>query len=129
MLSGIIFFNTELNKPHFLRNKMIFMHCRLHIKQKIYSRGIFRAPVVTQFIVKVYRKIEKSPIFESYQFLYSSTFSKCKGVSRASSDCIIYYNKQYVGTKSLVCQTMIVNKVPNFPSFFTNILLKISASV
>ena len=30
-----------------------FMHCSLQIKQNIYSIGIFRAPVVTQFIVKV----------------------------------------------------------------------------
>ena len=30
-----------------------FMHCSLQIKQKIYSKGIFRAPVVTQFIEKV----------------------------------------------------------------------------
>ena len=30
-----------------------FMHCLLQIKQNIYSIGIFRAPVVTQFIVKV----------------------------------------------------------------------------
>ena len=30
-----------------------FMHCLLQIKQKTYSIGIFRAPVVTQFIVKV----------------------------------------------------------------------------
>ena len=65
VLSGIIFLNTELNKPHFLRDLMIFMHCSLQIKQKIYSIGIFRAPVATQFIVKVLRKIEKSPIFES----------------------------------------------------------------
>ena len=41
-------------------------------KAKIYSIGIFRAPVVTQFIVKVKRKIEKSPIFESLLFLYKS---------------------------------------------------------
>ena len=47
------FLNTELNKPHFLRDEMIFMHCSLQIKQKIYSIGVFRAPVVTQFIVKV----------------------------------------------------------------------------
>ena len=53
VLLGIIFLNTELNKPHFLRDKMIFMHCSLQIKQKIYSIGIFRAPVVTQFIEKV----------------------------------------------------------------------------
>ena len=36
-----------------LCNEMIFMHCSLQIKQNIYSIGIFRAPVVTQFIVKV----------------------------------------------------------------------------
>ena len=49
----IIFLNTELNKPNFLRDEMIFMYCSLQIKQNIYSRGIFRALVVTQFIVKV----------------------------------------------------------------------------
>ena len=32
-------------------------------KANIYSIGIFRAPVVTQFIEKVLRKIEKSSIF------------------------------------------------------------------
>ena len=48
-----IFLNAELNKPHCLRDKMIFMHCSLQIKQNIYSIGIFRASVVTQFIVKV----------------------------------------------------------------------------
>ena len=53
VLLGIIFLNTELNKAHFLRDEMIFMHCSLQIKQNIYSIGIFRAPVVTQFIVKV----------------------------------------------------------------------------
>ena len=29
----------------------VFMHCSLQIKQNIYSIDIFRAPVVTQFIV------------------------------------------------------------------------------
>ena len=53
VLLGILFLITELNKPHFLRDEMIFMHCSLQIKQNIYSIGIFRAPVVTQFIVKV----------------------------------------------------------------------------
>ena len=46
-----IFLNTELNKLHFLGDEMIFMRCSLQIKQNIYSIGIFRAPVVTQFIV------------------------------------------------------------------------------
>ena len=52
VLLGIIFLNTELNKLHFLRNEGIFMNCSLQIKHNIYSIGIFRAPVVTQFIVK-----------------------------------------------------------------------------
>ena len=45
--------NTELFKQHFLHDEIIFMHCSLQIKQNIYSNGIFRPPVVTQFIVKV----------------------------------------------------------------------------
>ena len=64
VLLEIIFLNTELNKLHFLRDEIIFIHYLLQIKQNIYSIGIFCAPVVLQFIVKVYRKIEKSPIFE-----------------------------------------------------------------
>ena len=50
---GIVFLKTERNKPHFLCDKMIFMHCSLQIKQNIYAKVVFRAPVVTQFIVKV----------------------------------------------------------------------------
>ena len=55
MLLGIVF-NTELNKTYFLRYEMIFMNCSLQIKQNIFSIGIFRALVVTQFIVKVLKK-------------------------------------------------------------------------
>ena len=47
------FLEYKLNKPHFLRDEMIFMHWSLQIKQNIYSIGIFRAPVVTQSIIKV----------------------------------------------------------------------------
>ena len=36
-----------------LARRNYFMHCSLQIKRNIYSMGIFRAPVVTQFIVKV----------------------------------------------------------------------------
>ena len=42
-----------LSYPHFLRKEIFFRHCSLQIKQIIYSIDIFRAPVVTQFIVKV----------------------------------------------------------------------------
>ena len=58
-------------------------------KAKHVLNRLFRAPVVTQFIVKVQRKFEKSPIFESLPFLHQSTFSECKGGSRASNDRII----------------------------------------
>ena len=47
------FLEYRKHKPHFLCDEMMFMHCLLQIKQKTYSIGIFRAPVVTQFIVKV----------------------------------------------------------------------------
>ena len=46
------FLKYRTKTPHFLRDEMSFMHCSLQIKQNIYSIGIFRAPVVTQFIVK-----------------------------------------------------------------------------
>ena len=36
-----------------MRDEMMFMHCLLQIKQNIYLIGIFRAAVVTQFLVKV----------------------------------------------------------------------------
>ena len=39
------------------------------------------------------KKNRKSPIFESLLFLYWSTFFECKGVSQASSDRIIFFNK------------------------------------
>ena len=60
----------KFRKPPFSHDEMIFMHCSLQIKQNIYSICFFRAPVVTQFIVKVKRKVEKSLIFESLPFLY-----------------------------------------------------------
>ena len=60
LLKGTIFLvMAERNitkQATLLRDEMIFIHCSLQIKQNIYSTGIFRAPVVTQFIVKVQRK-------------------------------------------------------------------------
>ena len=53
VLFGIIFLNTERNKPQFLRDEMMFMDCSLQRKQNIYSVGMFRARVVTQFILNV----------------------------------------------------------------------------
>ena len=40
--------------------------------------------------------MEKSPVFENLPFLYYSAFSKCKGVSRASSDHIIYFEEKKI---------------------------------
>ena len=47
------FLKYRTKQATFLRDKMICMHYSLQIKQNIYSIGIFHAPVVTQFIVKV----------------------------------------------------------------------------
>ena len=47
------FLEYRTKQATFLRDEMIFMHWSLQIKQNIYSIGIFRAPVVTQFIAKV----------------------------------------------------------------------------
>ena len=47
------FLEYRTKQATLLRDEMIFTHCSLQIKQNIYSIGIFRAPVVTQFIVKV----------------------------------------------------------------------------
>ena len=53
VLLDIILLNTELNKPHFLGDEMIFMHCSLQMSKNIYSMGIFHIPVETKFIEKV----------------------------------------------------------------------------
>ena len=53
---GVIFLNTELNKPTFLCYEMSFIHYLLQIKQNVYSIDIFPASVVTQFIVKYKEK-------------------------------------------------------------------------
>ena len=50
---------------------MIFMHCSLQLRQKHIHIRHFRAPVacvVTQFIVKVKRKIEKKNKFYHFSF-------------------------------------------------------------
>ena len=47
------FLEYRTNKPHFLHDEMICMLCALQIMQNLYSICMFRASVVTQFIVKV----------------------------------------------------------------------------
>ena len=113
MLLGIIFLNIKLNKPHFLRDEMIFMHCLLQIKQNILNRHFSCSGSYTICS----KSIKKTRKVSFLKVNHKSTFSVCKGVSRASSDRIIYFDNK-ISTKSLICQTMVVNKVPNFPSFF-----------
>ena len=54
------FLEYRTKQATLLRDEMICMHCSLLIKQNIYSTIIFRAPVVTQFIVKILKKRKKS---------------------------------------------------------------------
>ena len=82
--------NTELNKPHFC--EMNFMLCSLQIKQNILLNMHFSCSYSDTSYSKSIKKNGKSPIFESLPFLCKSTFSECKGVSRANSDRIIYFN-------------------------------------
>ena len=114
MVLGIFFLNTALKKLYFLRDKMIFMHCSLQIKQNIYSIGIFRAPVVIYVIVKYKEKWKIAPFLKVYHFSISQLFPNVKVLVVQA----VYLNKNKVGTKSLICQTIITNKVPNFPLFF-----------
>ena len=44
------FLEYRIKQGTLLRDKMIFMHCWLQIKQNIYSIGIFRAPVATHLL-------------------------------------------------------------------------------
>ena len=47
------FLEYKTKQATFFARRNDFMNCSLQIKQNIYSIGIFRAPVVTQLIVKV----------------------------------------------------------------------------
>ena len=80
VLLGIILLNTEQNKPQFLRDEIILMHCSLQIKQNIYSIGIFRAPVVTQFRVKNKENSKKVPFLNVYHFSISQQLPNVKVV-------------------------------------------------
>ena len=51
-----------------------------YIKQNISSIDFFRSPVVTQFMVKVKRKIEKVPFLKVYHFSISQHFPNVKVV-------------------------------------------------
>ena len=69
----ITFLEYRTKQINIFARRNVFIHYSLQIKLNnyIYFIGIFRDPVVTQFIVKVhvYRKITKSHSFESLPFL------------------------------------------------------------
>ena len=49
----MILLNTEPIMSTFTRDEIVCIHYSLQINQNIFSIAIFRAPVLTQFIVKV----------------------------------------------------------------------------
>ena len=53
-----------------------------------------------------------------YHFSFSQHFVVVK-LSLIQAVITIYFNNKKVDNKSLICQIMIVNKVPNFPSIFS----------
>ena len=94
MALEIIFLNTVINKPIYLRDELLLKHCSLQKKLNVYSIGTYIAPEATQILVKMYRKIEKSHIFESISFFYSSKFSGYKDVCRAGNGRRVYQPKE-----------------------------------
>ena len=60
VVPGIIILNTELNKSTLLRDEMMLIHYLLLIEQNLYSIGIFRTAVVTQYKVKGKEKSQKA---------------------------------------------------------------------
>ena len=65
-----IVFEYRTNKAtHFARRNDCYALLAMNKAKHMINRR-FRASVVTQLILKVKRKIEKSPIFESLPFLY-----------------------------------------------------------
>ena len=85
VLFEIIIFNTELNKSTFMRDEILFIYYSPQKKQKLYSIGIFR-------VLKQKKNHKKSHFRYFTISLWVHSF-QCKGVSHASSDRIIYLNK------------------------------------
>ena len=68
-----------------MRDELFLKHCSLQIKQNVCLIGTYSAPEATQILLKMYRKIAKSHIFESISFIYSLKFSGYKDVCRAGN--------------------------------------------
>ena len=119
MLLGIFCLGYRTKDAILIGLRNVFNTLLVTNKAKHILNRLFSCSCSDTINIKVLRKIEKSSILKVYHF----------SISRASSDRIINFNKNKVVTKSLICQTILVNKVPNFPTFLTSILRKISASV
>ena len=66
----VLCIETKRNFVNQNKGNNIYAFLAINKAKHILNRLFFRAPVVTQFMVKVLSKIEKSPIFESLSFLY-----------------------------------------------------------
>ena len=66
--------NADLNKPHFVRDEMIFFSMFASNKAKHLLYRHFCATVVTQFIVKVNEKWEKVPCLKVYRLSIRQIF-------------------------------------------------------
>ena len=78
MASVINFLNTVKNKSICLRDESFLIHFSLQIKQNVYSKGTYSFPEATRILVIMYRKIEKSHIFESISFFVHQHYPDTK---------------------------------------------------
>ena len=89
-------------KQTYLHDELFLKHCSLQIKQNVYSIGTYSAPEATQILVKKFRKIAKSHIFESISFFYSSQFSGYKDVCRADNGRRVYQPKERLASNRVI---------------------------
>ena len=73
VLFGIIFLNTELNKPHFFRTEIIYIHCLQKEVKHMPSRH-FSCSCNDTIYSKSKKKNRKSPIFENLTIIYQLTY-------------------------------------------------------
>ena len=91
---GDNFLEHSLKQTNIFAQRIVSQTFSLQIKQNVYSIGTYSAPEATQILVKMYRKIGKSHIFQSIPFFYSSKFSGYKDICRASNGRRVYQPKE-----------------------------------
>ena len=67
---GDNFLDYSSKQTNIFARRIVSQTFLLQIKQNLYSKGTYSAPDATQILVKMYRKIAKSHIFESISFFY-----------------------------------------------------------